>query len=262
MPRGPREFSEYGYYHVMLRGAGRQILFEEDRDKDEFLRYLTDSMGDHEVELIAWCLMDNHAHLLLLDPENRLAAFMHSVLTRYALYYNAKSGHVGPVFQGRFKSKPIETNEYLLQAVRYIHDNPLDLGVSRESYRWSSYLEYVNEPRIVSVEPVLALIGGKSSFASFSVCGREDVYTPFERGRLPENEVTRVFRRELAERGMTPSEVKTLRPDRRNQMLAHLYDLGLSVRQLERLTGVGRYAIARVASGRRQLSELDDAGEA
>ena len=262
MPRGPRELSEYGYYHVMLRGAGRQILFEEDRDKDELLRHLSDSMGSHGVELIAWCLMDNHAHLLLLDPKNRLAAFMHSLLTRYALYFNAKTGHVGPVFQGRFKSKPIESNEYLLQAVRYIHDNPLDLGISRESYRWSSSFEYVHEPRIVSVEPVLALIGGKSSFASFSVCGREDVYTPFERGRLPEDEAMRAFRRELAEWGMTSGEVKTLRPDKRNQMLARLYDLGLSVRQLERLTGVGRYTIARVASGRRQLLELADSERA
>ena len=125
MPRGPRKQSEQGYYHVMLRGAGRQILFEEDRDRHEFLGHLTDAMPVFCIELIAWCLMDNHVHLLVCDPKNQLASFMHAVSTRYALYYNAKSGHVEPVFQGRFKSKPIDTDEYLLQAVRYIHDNPL-----------------------------------------------------------------------------------------------------------------------------------------
>lgn len=251
MPRGPRKQSEQGYYHVMLRGAGRQILFEEDRDRHEFLGHLTDAMPLFCIELIAWCLMDNHVHLLVCDPKNQLASFMHAVSTRYALYYNAKSGHVGPVFQGRFKSKPIDTDEYLLQAVRYIHDNPLELGLTREAYRWSSYREYANEPRIVETEPVLALIGGKSSFASFSSCGREDSYTPYEPGRLPETEAMRAIRRVLSERGLAPSEIKALHPIERNQMLVRLHDLGLSVRQIERLTGVGRYTISRIANDRR-----------
>ena len=135
MARGPRAISNSGYYHVMLRGAGRQLLFENDLDRRTFLCYLTEAIAGTKTSLIAWCLMDNHVHLLLCDPQNSLAGLMHSVSTRFALYFNGRSGHVGPVFQGRFKSKAIETNEYLLQAVRYIHDNPCETHTSGAAIR-------------------------------------------------------------------------------------------------------------------------------
>ncbi len=174
-----------------------------------------------------------------------LLGLMHSVSTRFALYFNGKSGHVGPVFQGRFKSKAIETNEYLLQAVRYIHDNPCELGVSRDSYQWSSYSEYVGDSRITDVAPVLELIGGKESFAGFSAAGRDDSYTPYESGRLSESEISRVLRRELKDRGIDIGEIKALHPNRRDQIFRRLHRCGLSVRQIERATGVGRKAITR-----------------
>ena len=88
MARGPRAISNSGYYHVMLRGAGRQLLFENDVDKRTFLRYLTEAIAGKKTSLIAWCLMDNHVHLLLCDPQNSLAGLMHSVSTRFALYFN------------------------------------------------------------------------------------------------------------------------------------------------------------------------------
>lgn len=245
MARGPRAISNSGYYYVMLRGAGRQLLFENDLDRRTFLRYLTEAIAGTKTSLIAWCLMDNHVHLLLCDPQNSLAGLMHSVSTRFALYFNGKSGHVGPVFQGRFKSKAIETNEYLLQAVRYIHDNPCELGVSRESYQWSSYSEYVGDSRIADVAPVLELIGGKESFAGFSAAGRDDSYTPYESGRLSESEISRVLRRELKDRGIDAGEIKALHPNKRDQIFRRLHRCGLSVRQIERATGVGRKAITR-----------------
>ncbi|WP_337370759.1 transposase [Parolsenella catena] len=245
MARGPRAISNSGYYHVMLRGAGRQLLFENDVDRRTFLRYLTEAIAGTKTSLIAWCLMDNHVHLLLCDPQNSLAGLMHSVSTRFALYFNGKSGHVGPVFQGRFKSKAIETNEYLLQAVRYIHDNPCELGVSRDSYQWSSYSEYVGDSRITDVAPVLELIGGKESFVGFSAAGRDDSYTPYESGRLSESEISRVLRRELKDRGIDVGAIKALHPTRRDQIFRRLHRCGLSVRQIERVTGVGRKAITR-----------------
>ncbi|WP_324249928.1 transposase [Parolsenella catena] len=73
MARGPRAISNSGYYHVMLRGAGRQLLFENDLDRRTFLRYLTEAIAGTKTSLIAWCLMDNHVHLLLCDSQNSLA---------------------------------------------------------------------------------------------------------------------------------------------------------------------------------------------
>ena len=76
------------------------------------------------MDVIAWCLMDNHIHLLLDDGHAHLSDCMHSITTAYAMYFNSKTGRRGPVFQDRFKSVPILDDDQLLNCVRYIHDNP------------------------------------------------------------------------------------------------------------------------------------------
>ena len=107
MARQPRQRSQSGFYHVMVRGNGRQVIFSNDTDRRAFLHMLRTCLGDNGIELIAWCLMDNHAHLLVSDRDAELTAMMHALETRYARYFNETTGHVGSVFQGRFKSKAI-----------------------------------------------------------------------------------------------------------------------------------------------------------
>lgn len=152
MPRQPRTESSKGYYHVMQRGTGKQTIFESNNDYMFFLKKVEHAKESYNFDLIAYCLMHNHTHLLIrTDTVEELSQIMHSIGTGYARYFNSKYDHVGYVFQDRFLSEPIESERYLLACVRYIHNNPVKAKIStRGDYQWSSYNEYLSGPGIKS----------------------------------------------------------------------------------------------------------------
>lgn len=130
MPRKPRSKSPTGYFHVTLRGNGGQLLFDDAEDRIALLQILDAILPKHNIELIAWCLMGNHIHLLIDDPDDRKSDAMHAIAVSYAGRYNARTGHIGHVFQERFWDSPIKSEEYLLEAIRYIHLNPQKAGLA------------------------------------------------------------------------------------------------------------------------------------
>ena len=113
---------------------------------------MEENADKHEIEIICYCLMPNHFHLLLRQKENgKIPIFMKCLQLGYAKYFNTKYQRVGPLFQGRFKAKWIENDEYLLQVSSYIHRNPLSLNKKYEQrkdallyYPYSSYKEYIS----------------------------------------------------------------------------------------------------------------------
>ena len=114
--RAARRVSESGYYHVILRGDGKRRIFEDDDDRREFLKLLSEQVVSRGVDIVAWCLMDNHVHLVVQDSSSCLSIAIGSLAMRYAQRFNMRTGHVGHVFQERFKSSPIESDAYLLEA--------------------------------------------------------------------------------------------------------------------------------------------------
>ena len=173
MTRSARERSESGFYHVVAKGNGGQNLFEDASDYRAFLELAAAAAEKCDILVYAYCLMSNHVHLLLEDRGNRLSDFMKSLITGYAMRFNAKTGHIGHVFQQRFKSQPVESETYLLQAARYIHNNPAKAGVcSADEYLWSSYHEYASGVRgITAVSLILELCGGREGFRAFQARG-------------------------------------------------------------------------------------------
>ena len=117
MPRIARQESPSSIYHVMNRGAGKQIIFEDDADKSFFVRKLAALLREHNADLLAWCLMDNHYHLLLRIEHDSLATIMHRLQTSYAGYFNRVHEHSGALFGSRFLSEPVDSDEYLLTVV-------------------------------------------------------------------------------------------------------------------------------------------------
>ncbi|MGE5423140.1 MAG: REP-associated tyrosine transposase [Ignavibacteriales bacterium] len=148
MTRQSRELSSTGVYHVMIRGNERKNVFQDDEDKQRFLDGIEAKGKEIDFKVYAYCLMDNHVHLLINIKEQELASIMKGIAVRYATFYNWKQSRVGHVFQDRFKSEPIEDDQYLLTAVRYIHNNPVKARMVEKpsDYRWSSYSEYL-QPR-------------------------------------------------------------------------------------------------------------------
>ena len=245
MPRRLRALSEKGHYHVIIRGSGKQLLFEDDDDYKRFLSYLDDMLARHDIKLLAWCLMSNHVHLLIDDADNNLSAFIHDLSTAYAVYFNTKYGRTGPVFEGRFRSVPIESDRQLLSAVLYIHANPVKAGIATmDSYRWSSYSEYASGHQIrTHIELVLDLLNDIDGFMELSNEPAYQLYGFRDGKRLDDAEALAIARESLD--GKDPGAVRSLDKAQRNLALCRLRDAGLTVKQISRLTGISSSTVTR-----------------
>ncbi len=140
MARHARQLAESGIYHVMLRGVNRDAIFLEDEDFKRFLRALSVTKDVSGCVVLGYCLMTNHVHLVVRTTREPLAIVMKRLEVRYAGWFNRKYGRVGHLFQDRFRSRPVDTDEYLLTLLRYVWANPVEAGlaVRAEDYRWSS----------------------------------------------------------------------------------------------------------------------------
>lgn len=128
--------------HVIQRGNNRQICFASDSDFAVYANWLKEHAKSHGVELHAWVLMTNHAHLLCTPKQaNAVSAMMQALGRQYVRYFNATYQRTGSLWEGRFKSCLVQTESYLLELYRYIELNPVRAGmVARpENYHWSSY---------------------------------------------------------------------------------------------------------------------------
>ena len=164
MGRVQRRYSASGCYHIMLRGNERKKIFLDDGDHQRFLDILLKKKTETQLLIYAYCLMDNHIHLVLRDDQNELSTIMKGIATSYAMFFNVKYNRVGHVFQDRFKSEPIENERYLMSAIRYVHNNPVKAKIvaKPDQYEWSSYRSYVSpeEITIAEVRYILGMIGG------------------------------------------------------------------------------------------------------
>lgn len=119
-----------GFYHVCARGVGKQLIFEGDEDRWEFLELMRECCREAGVTVIAWCLMGNHVHLVLADYEDRMSAAMHRLLLTHARRFNKRAGRTGHLFQNRFDRRSLDTDRYLMAAIRYVHANPQEAGIA------------------------------------------------------------------------------------------------------------------------------------
>lgn len=242
-----RSRAESGFYHVMLRGNGRQLIFEDDADRREFLSCLDNAIEREGVSLIAWCLMDNHVHLIIDDPHDRLSTVMYRIGMKYAMYFNNRHQREGHLFEGRFKSSPIESDEYLVQAVRYVLNNPVAAGISTlEDYRWSSYAEYCGERGLTNTKPILDMFSSVEDFVSFCREGAPVFDGKLEFDNVPDQLVKEVATNIAIQLGCTDlSKIKALSLKRRGAIVRALRDAGLTVNQISRLIGISSASLYR-----------------
>ena len=145
MPRQARKVSELNIYHVILRGINRQIIFEEDNDYLQFISILKYYKNRCDFKIYAYCLMNNHIHLLIEHSSTNMETIMKKIEVKFVRWYNTKYQRVGHLFQDRYKSEPINDMRYFLTVFRYINQNPFHAGLESVigTYPWSSYQEYL-----------------------------------------------------------------------------------------------------------------------
>ncbi len=144
MSRKARTKSRNGIYHIIQRGANRQDIFHDEEDRIRYLEILLKYKMMVEIKIYAWCLMDNHVHLLVAEGNEEISVTMKRIGVSYAWYYNCKYKTSGHLYQDRFRSENVETLRYFLRVTRYIHQNPLKAGIVKrvDEWKWSSCMEY------------------------------------------------------------------------------------------------------------------------
>jgi putative transposase len=172
-----KDYAPQQFYHVYNRGVAKQAIFVDEKDKLQFIKILSRHLDaadsstkndgssyrkfDQDLELLCYCLMGNHFHLLfyLGDDPDALRVFMQAALTAYTMFFNKRHGRVGPLFQGVFKASRVSRDEYLLHISRYIHRNPR----TYKTYLFSSLAQYLGRPAPPWLKParILELFEGE-----------------------------------------------------------------------------------------------------
>ena len=148
MTRKRRKLLNGKICHHIVQGINKEYIFKEDEDKKKYLDLLRKYYMEYEIDIICYCIMDNHAHLILYSSNiENISDFMRKVNSIYAMYYNKKYNRVGYVFRNRFKSILILTRKQLCIWIKYIHMNPVKANIvkNENEYKYSSYNDYLNE---------------------------------------------------------------------------------------------------------------------
>ena len=182
MPRIARKFISGQYFHIMSQGINREYILQYDKEKEKYLELMNQYSIKFEINLIAYCIMSNHIHILIKAKNvNNISDFMRLVNGSYATYYNKKCDRVGFVFRSRFRSKVIMSEKSLFRCIKYIHMNPVSANIvqNEEEYKYSSYINFKNNFGLYSLEKLNYMLKLDKEFLNrdFQINDKEETYT-------------------------------------------------------------------------------------
>lgn len=196
MARRKRRQEPHLVYHVMTRGNGRMTIFEDDQDYRYYLSLFSDVMQDFEIQVWNFCSMPNHTHATLQPTAANLSKAMKLMNGSFAQWWNRRHGHVGHVFQDRFKSQIVQADRHLLELCRYVPLNPVRarLVSSPADWPWSSYGSILGTrpaPSFLNLDCTLRLFGDddraaqRARFSEFVFADPDQELQDRFRGREP-----------------------------------------------------------------------------
>ena len=254
MPRKPRIMSSTGIYHIILRSVNQHIIFEEDSDYQKFLYIMSDSKVKYDITIYAYCLMDNHVHILIYSPPEKLSIFFQSLETKFARWYNNKYLRTGHLFQDRFHSTTIESDRAFLSALIYIHNNPVKANACRfqSEYRWSSFNAYYGgQNTFIDSSFACRIAGSKDSllrfFAREGDCSDDEIFVNDHRQSqyFYIDEIALEVFKSITKLSST-SELAYVNKVTRNEYIRALRKEGLTIKQVARLMDISETTIKRL----------------
>ena len=259
MARLQRTYSNSGYYHIMLRGNERKKIFLDDEDRQKFIAIIRKKKIATNLLLYAYCLMDNHVHLVLRDDKNEISIIMKGIATSYAMFFNNKYGRVGHMFQDRFKSEAIEDERYLMAAIRYVHNNPVKAGMveNPEQYKWSSFECYITPDHmktIVDADYILKIISENQraaidEFRRFSIKKNENQFMDEDSDSIRTLEDGEVYLKRYITNNWPGVDKAEIRKNKRimNEVIVELRtNTNLTIVKIACLLGVNRGMVERI----------------
>jgi REP element-mobilizing transposase RayT len=246
MSRQKRLESNTQIYHILIRGINRQRIFEQADDYLKFLDFLLDVKKQSGFVLYAYCLMDNHVHLLLKENAEPLAQIFRRLGTRYAQWFNRKYDRVGSLFQNRYCSEPVEKDEYFLAVLIYIYQNPVKAGICKSpmEYKWSSRKRLGKEDCLIDG----VALNGISDIYYIRKRERDLIEdcmlnnkTPGRRATFSDATVAFMLRQICGVH--STSDFQHLAKREQKLVVAKIRAEGVPIRQIARMTGLGKGVI-------------------
>ena len=244
MSRLARTISESGVYHILFRGVNQQNIFEEASDFEKLKETISIVKKEMGFEIYAYCFMSNHVHIVLKEKNTGdISLIMKRILTKYARWYNIKYGRSGALIANRYKSVPVEIDEYFLQLIRYVHQNPIKAGVVNEieAYPHSSYVEYINEGELTDTTFLFEMTS-KSEFIDYHKEIDNFEFRVTDSKKKTDEDVLMFLRKHY--NIDNAKSIAKLPKAERDGILAEMKKI-FSVRQLQRITGVSRGVITK-----------------
>lgn len=247
MPRQARVKSETGIYHVMLKGIDNRDIFLDEFDRSKFIEQIIRAKEKGLFAILAYCLMDNHVHLLIKENEE-VGKSIKRITVGYVIWHNSKYGRIGHLFQNRFHSEPVETDSYLVTVVRYIHHNPVKAGIAKlpRDYEWSSYHQYLaaynHNPCHIDPKQIEGYFNTQNAFEEFMNVLSDDKCL----GCIPIKKYSDEALRKIILKEFHVESLEAMSIKERNQIIKKIYQTtGASVRQLGRVLGLANGIVQR-----------------
>ncbi len=252
MPRQARVKSESGIYHLVLRGINKQNIFEDEEDRKRFLETLDFYRNKSGYLLYGFCLLDNHIHLLMKEQAESVSQAIKRISSSYVYWYNQKYERCGHLFQERFKSEAVETEEYFLVVLRYIHQNPLKAGITKQirKYLWSSYQDYVKGSGITDIDFALDIFSADRTkavmlFKDYTSENNTDECLDYAEKMVASDTAVMECLNTMGIASI--SQLQQLPKEQRDEILRKMKEMeGITIRQLARMTGISKSVIDRI----------------
>lgn len=253
MPRKAREKGKSGIYHIIIRGLNGEDIFREKADKEEFLKILKVCKNSEDLMIFSYILFDDHMHLLLKEGPRGMANALKHVSTKYVRWYNSKYKFSGKLFHDRYLSEPVDSEEYLMKAIRYIINNRSIHQTEKNApkYLWSAYDEYIKaDDEILDVEVILGLLSentqeGISFFKAYLDIKNSDAFLEIGTERIILNDES--IRRFIKEKyGIKDGILTNVPKEELPEILTELKKVrGISIRRLANATGLSKFTVEK-----------------
>ena len=236
-----------------MRGINRQTIFENEEDCVKFIQTIHRYKEVCEYKIYAYCLMGNHLHLLIKEGKEPLKTVMRRICGSYVLWYNRKYGRIGYLFQDRYKSEPVEEDDYFFTVLRYIFHNPIKAGIVTEiqDYKWTNYIDYIEGNKQTEIDFVLNIFhmdrekAIKIFIKQINKESDNKCLDLTEKQRLTDEDARKLIKTYY--KIDQAIDIQKLDIVDRNLMLKVLKErYGLSIRQIVRVTGISRGVIQRI----------------
>lgn len=249
-----RKKSTTGYYHIIIRGNEKRNIFNDDGDRFKIMEILYQKKQEGLFYLHAFCLMDNHVHLMISEGLEDISKVMQRITVSYVYHFNRKYKREGHLFQGRFRSEAVDSDSYLLTLARYIHQNPVKAGMVKSAgeYKWSSYNAYITEKGnfndIIDKEIILGMFSTPSSHSQkllmeFMNMKSEEIHLdiPDETEVMDAEEAKALLNRLLEGRNIEKNH-----PIPKDLIKEFKAATGLSIRKIADLTGLNKDKVNKI----------------